>query len=236
MKILVTEKQLKIIVENLSKEEDYFGIPLEKVLWLLDFDRESDFVGQEIYNIGDFGKILLNIEKNNPLSSEDSNNLMKYSEAFNQNKESLQYDIDDINTMKDLYNLLQDVIEEHGLDELDEDEIEYLHNDSDVIVARPKTEKAAAVLASETSWPIAFGKYSDSKSLKRYENEFEELNKMGPIYIIIDKEWKQKDKKYMVHLASNTIVDNQYDKISLRDIMDISYKVKNALKGKFKKK
>lgn len=230
MKILVTEEQLKRIVETLAEDisDVYSSTPRKKIIRLLDLDPESDFdYGGKIYEIGDFGKMLLNIEKNEPIDSEYFRILSRYGREFVENKDNLEYDIESINTIKDLRNLLMGVTDLEDLSELDEDDVEYYYQDNSLIIAKPLTEKGAALLSKGTSWPIALGKYSPNEKMRQYENEFNELNAQGPIYVIIQPRRKGSDDKYMVHFESGTIIDDQDREITLKDLIDKSYHIED---------
>lgn len=233
MKILISEKQLKKIIEITMNEQssDMFQ---ERTIKLLDLDPESDFnYNGEIYEIGDFGKMLLNIDKNNRIGAEDMRKLEKYGKAFVENKDKIEYDIDKVQSVNDIYDLLGDFIEVEDIeDDLDKD-ITYFYKDNELIIAQPKTEKAAVLLSKGTGWPIAFGKYATNKDLRKYDNEFEQLNSQGPIYIIIEKGIGKSgeisvtgaEKKYMVHFESDEIIDDQDKSLRLQDLMRKSEKI-----------
>jgi len=110
-------------------------------------------------------------------------------------------DINQIKSFDDLYEklrLLNHLIEEEEEKEslkAAEKDVEKLYNSSNYLVLTPKTVEASCAYGRNTRWCTAStGSY----------NYFNQYNRQGPLYIIIDK---KNNRKYQFHFQSNQFMD-----------------------------
>ena len=164
-------------------------------------------------SVGTYGKWLLNLVKKQPAWE----NGYTYSEItdllskFDSYKKDRKYKLstNDINKIKGIYEL-NDIIENVEKNELSDrqksrerkssKDYKHLGSIGDWDVYTPTTMSGAIALGTGTSWCTAY----DSA-----ENQFDEYNDEGPLYILINK--NNKSEKYQFHIETDSFMD-KYDK------------------------
>lgn len=123
-------------------------------------------------------------------------------------------DINQIKGFVELYNALQ-LIDSHitaadaeeemkGL----EKEVEKVYDSENYLILIPKTEEASCAYGRQTRWCTAStGSY----------NYFNQYNREGPLYIIIDK---KNNEKFQFHFQSNQFMDKNDKRLNLKEFFE----------------
>ena len=242
MKILITEKQLNSIITNILSEQKgeevynkyYSDIDKNKAIELLKLDNKSKVDNNTIVHIGAGAKILFEIQRNGDIREEDYPKAELYISLIN--KYNIKYDKSTIKSLPALYKLVKKYMLDADapldliLRELPSNEYDKVYEDSKWVIFVPKTEKASCWLGVNTQWCTTYGKYSLNKEFKdRDENKFEEYNRKGPLYIIINK--NNENEKYQFHFEKVQFMDKEDEEILLEKF----YEDNNGIKSFFKK-
>ena len=242
MKILITERQLNSIITNILSEQKgedvynkyYSDIDKNKAIELLKLDNKSKINGNDIIHIGLGAKILFEIQRNGDIQKEDYPKAELYISLIN--KYNIKYDKSTIKFLPDLHKLVKkymldvDAPLDLILEELPSNEYDKVYDGPEWVIFVPKTEKASCWLGVNTQWCTTYGKYSLNKEFKdKDKNKFEEYNREGFLYIIINK--SDEKEKYQFHFEKVQFMDKDDKKIDLEEF----YEKNTGIKSFFKK-
>lgn len=99
-------------------------------------------------------------------------------------------DIEDINRARNEKNKLKE-------------DVEKVFETPNVLIVHPLTQEASCIYGAGTKWCTAADK----------DNEFNEYNKQGPLYIVINK---LNNKKYQLHFETSQFMDAKDEPVTLR--------------------
>ena len=218
MEILITENQFRelsnILIEDktLSPDEIYQKYYSKIKRDIFDKIIEADPKTIPGVKVGRYAKLLLNMFRNNKLLLEDLSKAKYYLKLVYKYNRSIP---NTVQTLPEIYNIIEDKIInidssiEDILKELTEGvDYEELKGSDNWWVFIPKTEKGAAYLGVNTEWCTASGKYCLNPDYQDRENRFEYYNKMGNLYIVINKQ--NESEKYQFHFEDEQFKD-KYD-------------------------
>ena len=218
MEILITENQFKEFVNHLveqktlSPDEIYQKYYSKIKREIFDKIIEADPKTIKWVKVGRYAKLLLNMFRNNKLLLEDLSKAKYYLELVYKYNRSIPNNVE---TLADIYQIIEDKILNIDsslkdiLEKLDAGvDYEQLGNSYNWWVFIPKTEKGAAYLGVNTEWCTSDGQYSLNPDYQDRENRFEYYNKMGNLYIIINKQ--KESEKYQFHFENEQFKD-KYD-------------------------
>jgi hypothetical protein len=122
-------------------------------------------------------------------------------------------DINQIKSFDDLYEKLRllkpyiEAEEEKETLKAAEKDVEKIYNSDNYLILTPKTQEASCAYGRNTRWCTAStGSY----------NYFNQYNKQGPLYIIINKNF---NKKYQFHFQSEQYMDEDDDPIDMSSFL-----------------
>ena len=218
MEILITENQFREFVNHLveqktlSPDEIYQKYYSKIKRDIFDKIIEADPKTIPGVKVGRYAKLLLNMFRNNKLLLEDLSKAKYYLKLVYKYNRSIP---NTVQTLPEIYNIIEDKIInidssiEDILKELTEGvDYEELKGSDNWWVFIPKTEKGAAYLGVNTEWCTASGKYCLNPDYQDRENRFEYYNKMGNLYIVINKQ--NESEKYQFHFEDEQFKD-KYD-------------------------
>jgi hypothetical protein len=192
-------------------------------------DPMSIVNGQEVKRIGRYTKILLSLYRNNRLQMEDLEKAKEYLTYVY--KHNVSIDINKITSISDIYNLVKRYMAQDKkelsviLESLGPDDYSTLMNGDEWYIFHPKTEKGSCYLGVNTQWCTTYGPYSLNPSYRERDNYFNNYNKQGPLYIMINK--KNENSKYQFHFNSKQYMDPADRQISTGDFLSENIEIRN---------
>lgn len=231
--------KLSILLEDLLTElspkeiyQRYYEKDFPGELWsmIVQYDPKTVVKNGEIIKVGRYSKIILDLYKSNKLKKEDLPKAKEYLGYVY--KYNIPLDVTTINSLGDIYNLVQRYIVNETTDfskimEMLNEGSDYdlLLNGNDWIILTPNNEKAACQLGSGTEWCTTWGKQSLNPKHKDRSNQFQRYNGQGELYIIVNK--KNYDEKYQFHFPTKQFMDKRDVNIDLQYFFDNNTEVKN---------
>ena len=198
------------LVEDIASVKKYYPtIDDDKFMQLISLDP-TYIDGKD--KLGNYGKWILNLYKQNKLKDEDFYKVTDYLTAFDKKKKNFaNKDIGQFKSLPDLYTALENIDTSHLTDRQIErrrrsayDEAEKVFEDGEWVIYTPKTYNASCTLGKGTQWCTA---YSEND---RYYNSYTE---QGPLYIVINK---GDDRiKYQFHKESHSFMNAKDDPVSV---------------------
>ena len=202
-----------LLIERIDDVKKYYpNIPTEKFDELIALDP-TFIQGKD--KLGNYGKWILNLYKQNKLKEEDFYKVTDYLTKFNNKKNN--FENKDIGQFKSLPDLAQALDNTGDVEKTDRQirrdktkskEYDVVFEDDKWAIYVPKTYGASRVLGSGTHWCTAS---SDDRYYKEYTEE-------GPLYILISK--SNPDEKYQFHFESKQFMD-KYDDDILYDVQEL---------------
>ncbi len=215
MEILITENQFREFVNHLveqktlSPDEIYQKYYSKIKRDIFDKIIEADPKTIPGIKVGRYAKLLLNMFKNGNLPLEDLSKAKYYLKLVYKYNRSIP---NTVQTLPEIYNIIEDKILNINssikeiFEKLDAGvDYEEIKGSDNWWVFIPKTEKGAAYLGVNTEWCTASGKYCLNPDYQYRENRFEYYNKMGNLYIIINKQ--NESEKYQFHFEGQQFKD-----------------------------
>lgn len=208
-----------LLVENKEKvyEKYYSDIDRSTFIRIIKSDPKTIINDQnQIIQFGKHSKLLLDIYRKGELRFEDLVKATDYLTIVY--KHNIKLDYKKINSISDIFEYVKHKIPKIAanineiLETLDPEEYNVILDGELWFIVSPKTEKASAYLGVNTEWCTAFGKYSLNPKYKDRECHFSDHNKIGPLYIIIEK--SDINNKYQLHFETNQLKnasDNEID-------------------------
>ena len=176
---------------------------------------------------------LYNLLRNGKLKEEDFYKAKEYLTTFVKFYNKIPQEERDINQYKslpELYNVVKDYINsDEPTSKSDEkrriknEEIEKVFEDEDVLIMIPKTERASCLIGKGTQWCTA-ADVSD--------NQFSSHNRLGPLYVIINK---NNDDKHQLHFETNQLMDANDNPVSAGDFFEEYNNTYEFFKGRYDK-
>lgn len=224
--------KFKVLLEELLTElsgdeiyqKFYSKIPYEDYVKIVSIDPQTNIVDGKIVKIGKYTKLFLVMYLKGTLQMEDT---VKASEYIGYvYKYNIPLEINQIQSIGDLYNLIKDYIVKDTKDlgqilkVLDTTEYKVLHNGKDWYIFQPLTEKSSCYLGVNTQWCTTWGPHSINKDVKDRDSQFDNYSRRGPLYIIINK--SDNNIKYQFHFESGQYMDPSDRQINTGDILDVN--------------
>jgi hypothetical protein len=188
----------------------YNKIPYDQFVLIVGADPQSNIEGNEkVLKMGKYSKLLLSMYQKGKLKLEDLEKANEYLSYVY--KHNVPLDVNKVNELGNIYDLVKQYIVEDTqslnkiLSALSPDEYEKVFDGKDWVIYIPKTERASAYLGYETEWCTTFGSYSLNKKYKERHCYFEQYNRQGPLYIIINK--TDPLQKFQFHFNSNQFMN-----------------------------
>jgi hypothetical protein len=186
-------------------------------------DPKTKQKGDKIKKIGKYAKVLLDMYKKGNLKLEDLPKATEYLGIIY--AKQIPLNMKSVKGLSDIYNMVKDHIISKGetdinklINSLEKDDYKLLFNGDRWLIFQPKTEKGACTLGSGTQWCTTWGKYSTEPSYKDRRNRFDDYDKRGVIYTLIDK--KDNANKYQFHVESNQFMDKTDRMINVSNFLD----------------
>ena len=164
----------------------------------------------KIVKVGNFVKWILKLYQNNSWKTGDSYETKDLLSKFIKYKSRLpieKRDINRFNSIHDIYSLIQ-TLENEGVktqSDVKREGADVVYEDSEWKIVIPHTKEASCIYGANTRWCTA----------GREDNMFDYYNKEGLLYININK---VTGDKYQFHFETNSLMDAEDKKISLRKI------------------
>jgi len=186
-------------------------IPLDKFIEICSLDPTSKVENNFVKYVGNYSKWLLNLYKNKKLKDEDFYKAKDYLTIFDKRKSKLE--VRDINKYKSLQDVYA-VLDSNNLFEIktDREKRRDIHKGKDDIILLyendkwkfllPQTKEASCYWGSDTQWCTA---------TRTENNVFDQYNDFGNLYILINKNTKE---KYQFHIQSSSYMDSSDHPIS----------------------
>ena len=160
--------------------------------------------------LGKYAKWMLNLYKRKRLKLEDLYKATEYIALFDKTAKMNKLPDIDLNHYTSLAEMYQ-FIKPFGvinskkeiLREIKEKDAEKMYEDEAFVVIYPKTELAGILYGKGTRWCTA----------AKYDNRFRDYNRMGNMYIIIDKRY---GKKYQFHAETKNFMNEKDTHINER--------------------
>ena len=187
----------------------YKHIPLDVFNAAVAADPTSYNQGN-VVKVGNFVKWMLKLYSNNSWKPGDSYETRDLLSKFIKYKSKLpieKRDINRFNSISDLYSITQ-TLEGQGVKsqkEVKREGADVVYEDAKWKIVIPHTKEASCIYGANTKWCTA----------GREKNMFDYYHKQGPLYININK---QTGEKYQFHFESDSFMDAEDKKISLRKI------------------
>ena len=159
--------------------------------------------------LGKYAKWLLNLYKHKCLKLEDLYKATDYIATFDKvakMKIYIDLDLNHYKSLSQMYKMIKPYMKIIGKSEkirnIKTNESEILFEDGIFLVIHPKTKRASMLYGKGTQWCTA----------AKYGNNFRDYNKMGKLYIIIDK---RNGKKYQFHIETESFMNENDEPINL---------------------
>ena len=165
--------------------------------------------------LGMYAKWLLDLYKKGILKLEDLYKAKKYIPVFDKMCKANKIKNKNINSYKSLSDMFvviqpyfdtnQAISKSDEKKQIKQDGAEKVYEDGDFLAIHVKTQEAATYYGKGTQWCTAA---TDS------DNYFEEYNKKGPLYVVINK---KNNRKFQFHYETNQFMDENDSYIVFRD-------------------
>jgi len=187
----------------------------------------SDDTG--IKRIGKYVKLLINLYRKKRLKLEDLPKAKEYLEYVY--KHTIAFNINDITTLTDLYNLVKNYYTRDTRDlssiisALNEKEYKMVFKGENFTIFIPFTEKASCVLGVNTEWCTTWGPESLNPKHRDRDNRFNYYNAQGRLYILISN--SDVNDKYQFHFESKQYKDRDDKQINVTEFLNKNLNIKN---------
>ena len=175
------------------------------------------------------------IRKQNPMPLEDiihaDDTLSKFLDAVRTHTLDPEYsrDLNKYTSLSDIDKVLQGGEEtKNQVSSKDKklalDQSDVLYNGPDLLIVTPKTQLAAAFWGQSTNWCTAYGDHlamglsTQGKYPTRSNNMFDNYNKQGPLYVVINKQ--NPEERYQFHWPSMQFMDKDDRAANTLEIAD----------------
>ncbi len=206
MKILITESQFRYLFEaaTLSDIHDKYYSKIPEDIFKEIISADPTYRIEKSEKMGKYGKWLLSLYMNRQLKIEDLYKATEYLQYFIKYYNIIQVkDINKYKSLQDLYNVISIYMENDGdIATSKSDKVrkikegaEKVYEDSRWLVIVPHTQAASCYYGKNTQWCTA---------AEHGNNQFDNYNNQGPLYINIDK---VNNLKYQFHFESDSFMD-----------------------------
>lgn len=187
----------------------------------------SDDTG--IKRIGKYAKLLINLYRKKRLKLEDLPKAKEYLEYVY--KHTIAFNINDITTLTDLYNLVKKYYTRDTRDlssiisALNEKEYNMVFKGENFTIFIPLTEKASCTLGVNTEWCTTWGPESLNPKHRDRDGRFHYYNAQGRLYILISN--SDVNDKYQFHFESKQYMNRDDKQINVTEFLNKNPDIKN---------
>jgi len=187
----------------------------------------SDDTG--IKRIGKYVKLLINLYRKKRLKLEDLPKAKEYLEYVY--KHTIAFNINDITTLTDLYNLVKKYYTRDTRDlssiisALNEKEYNMVFKGENFTIFIPLTEKASCTLGVNTEWCTTWGPESLNPKHRDRDGRFHYYNAQGRLYILISN--SDVNDKYQFHFKSKQYMNRDDKQINVTEFLNKNPDIKN---------
>ena len=226
-------KLVESIILEATPEEIYNSyykdLPKEEFNQIVMADPMSISDDTGIKRIGKYAKLLINLYRKKRLKLEDLPKAKEYLEYVY--KHTIAFNINDITTLTDLYNLVKKYYTRDTRDlssiisALNEKEYNVVFKGENFTIFIPLTERASCTLGVNTEWCTTWGPESLNPKHRDRHGRFHNYNAQGPLYILISN--SDVNDKYQFHFESKQYMDRDDKQINVTEFLNKNPDIKN---------